>query len=185
MRKNVSAILESLRHHEISEAYTYGDVLMVDNRRKFEEAISNGIVNKLSSKFSKFGALEVSVDVDLADDDNRDLEDIADEIHVNLFFTNPVEGTSPREVLKLIASLKPFKGMSPKYDTRSDVYYVDVKGNEDCSDFVTDLEKLGISFKKACHVETERDIENAMLDRQREDREERAYLEREYNRSRM
>lgn len=196
LRKNVGAILEGL-HRPVKEArrsyyddedvgFAHEDKLVIDNRRGLEDAISTGAERRYAGQFSKFGKLEVGVDIDLADDDERELVDVADAIHMNFYITNPAQGTSTRDVLSAVASLKPIKGFKPKYDSRSDVYYIDAEGNEDCADLLDALVRDGISLKgKLYHIESADDIERAVLNRRAEDREEIAYRDREYYNSRI
>lgn len=195
MRKKVNSILEGL-HSPIKEAhrpyydedvgFAHEDILVVDNRRGLEDAISAGAEKRYAGQFSKFGKLEVSVDIDLTDDDARELVDVADAIHMNFYITNPADGASTRDVLSAVASLKPIKGFKPKYDSRSDVYYIDAEGNDVCDDLLLALTKDGIKLPgKLYHIESADDIERAVLIRRAEDREDVAYRDREYYRSRI
>jgi hypothetical protein len=158
------------------------DTLIILKRGRLEDAISVGLEKKYGEIFKDIGDFSVSVDIELTDIDDYQLDDVADEVTIGVCF----DGTlmKPIDVIKeLKKKVKSFKGFDIKYDKRDDYYDVVASTQDDIEDLFDSLSKDGCDIKKYYEIVDSRTIKDRLVRNYRDYREERDSLEREYRNS--
>lgn len=158
------------------------DTLVILKRGRLEDAISVGLEKKYGKKFEKFGDFSVGVDIELTDNEDYRLDDIADEIVIGVSFDN--DSLKYMDVVKeLKKTIKSFKGFDIKYNKELEEYDIVADTQDDIEDLLDSLSKDGCNIKNFYKMVSGEEIKDNLRRTNAEYRADRDYLEREYKRN--
>lgn len=190
MKSKSSLILEGLLHDRLNESYasdlgvSFEDVPTVRDSRKLQKTVSQALTAKYQKVFQEFGGMGVDVDIYTSDDDDMLVDDAVQTLGIALVFDSDVKD-KVRDIQKTIQKfMKNYPDF--KYEKSDNSFWFEVESYEDIIDVFDTIQRTDrVNLGNAYRVVDVSDAEANFRRQNKEWKDERDSLEREYNRSRL
>jgi len=188
MKSGQTLILEGLRH--ISEYYngdlgiTFEDIPTTKDYRKLEKLLSQALTDKYTKVFSPFGSMGIDVDMYVSYDDDVFVDDVIKELNFNIIFDEDISSNA-RNIIRVIdKNMKAYPSF--KYSKVDNSLWFSVEEYKDIIEIFDIFQKTErINLGRLYYVYTENEVENQYTEKTKEAKDERLYMERDFNRRRL
>lgn len=185
-RGSINSILEGLNSVSESKLDFVDELILIDDTLKVQDKVSGFLTDKYKKSFVDIGDFYVQVDIETYDNDDWNLENIADEMYIDFYFDDLKVKDQKKIIQSIVKEIKLIKDYKVSYDNKNDCYGVEIKNNQDILDVFNNLDKLGCKMNnRLYHVVDGDELRSELAERDRQDYLDKQELISQYYRDRM
>lgn len=186
MKSNQTLILEELMKNHINDSYNsyfginFEDIPTSRDYKKLEKTISQALTDRYTKIFASYGSMGVDVEMYVSDDDDIFIEDAIQELTLSIIFDDDIS-LSAREILKTINKyMKAYPTF--KYSKIDNSFWFTVDNYHDVINIIDTIQKTDkVNLGRLYYVYNESEVETIYKTKMNDGREERDFMERDFN----